>query len=244
MKKTTFCVLLIIFSLHCQSVSALAKEDYLAIFMEGKKVGYAVNTRDVLDGKVKTTTQMSITVSRGEISLTVGASDTCLETARGEPLAFDSQQEMSFVKMSVSGTVEPNGMMIIKKGPAVERQRWPAGALLAEGLLLLQKEKGLKKGTTYKAKVFEPSSADVYDVNITVGDKQQVDLLGRVVELTEMKTKITMPSAGEMESISYVDDNFDPQKSVMPVMGMNIEMIACPKEFALSPRKCLTLLIK
>jgi hypothetical protein len=244
MKKTFFCVLLIFFSFLYQNAFAEAREDYLAIFMEGKKVGYAVNTREVLDGKVKTTTQMSITISRGEITLTVKASDSCIETAKGEPLSFDSQQEMSFVKMNVSGTIEPNGTMIVKKGNSIERQKWPEGALLAEGLLLLEREKGLKKGTSYKTTIFNPSSADVIDANIIVGDRQPVDLLGRIVSLTEVKTTMSMPAIGEMVSVSYVDDNFDTQKSIMPVMGMNIEMVACPKEFALSPPEVLDLIDK
>lgn len=244
MRKTIFCISLFIFSLLYQNSFAAVQEDYLAIFMEGKKVGYAVNTREVLDGKVKTASKMSITVSRGEISITVGASESCLETAKGDPLAFDSQQEMSFVKMSISGTIEPNEMMIIKKGPVTERQMWLPGALMSEGLLLLEKQKGMKKGTSYTAKVFNPSAADVYDVNITIGDKQQVDLLGRVVSLTEVKTIMTMPTAGEVQTTSYVDDNFDTQKSIMPIMGMNVEMVACPKDFALGPPEVLDLIDK
>jgi len=244
MKRKVSYILLIIFSLPCLKVFAQTQEDYLAIFLEGKKVGYAVNTREVLDDKVKTTTQMTITLSRGQMPITIGITATCLETTKGEPLAFESRQQMSIVQMTVSGTIEPNGMMLKKTGNVTERQKWLQGALLSEGLLLLQKEKGLKKGTAYKAKVFEPSSTDVYEVNFIIGDKKPVDLLGRVVSLTEIRTTMINPLAGEVETVSFVDDDYVTQKSETPIMGMNLVLIACPKEFALGPPEVLDLIDK
>ena len=161
-------------------------------------------------------------------------SESTVETEKGRPLSFEADQQMSFMKMKVTGRIEPNNMMTVVKGSVVERQRWPEGALMPEGLRLLEREKGLKKGTAYRAKMFSPSSADVLDVNTIVGDKRKVDLLGRVVELTEVRTKDIDADGREVESVSYVDDNLDVQKSVMPIMGLSVEMVACPKEFATS----------
>jgi hypothetical protein len=42
-----------------------------------------------------------------------------------------------------------------------------------------------------------------------------------------------LPGAGEIVSTSFVDEKLNVQKSIIPVMGMNIEMVACAKEFAL-----------
>jgi hypothetical protein len=72
------------------------------------------------------------------------------------------------------------------------------------------------------------------DAQVRVGAKQDVDLLGRVVALTEVETIITVPGAGEMTMKSYVDDGLRMQKSIVPAMGMQIEMVACDKKFALS----------
>ncbi len=251
MRKIIFCVSGFVF-LFCFGVrlsaaavrsaaggAAMGEENYFALFMEGKKVGYAVNTREMADGKVKTGTTINVTINRGGASVSMQMSESTVETEKGKPLSFESEQQMSFMKMGLSGRVEPNGMLTITNsgtgGGQNRKIPWPAGALMPEGLRLLEKEKGLKKGTTYKVKAFESSSADVVDVNVSVGERQKVNLLGRVVELTEVRTKMMLPMAGEIENVGYVDDNLEIQKSIMPILGMTIEMVACPKEFAEAP---------
>ena len=235
MKRIFFSFLVQFFLIFCGRLFGADGENYFALFMDGKKVGYAVNSRQVGNGRVKTTVTVNMTVSRGATPLTVNMTETSVETEKGEPLSFEAVQQMSFLTMKVSGSVEPNGFVTVARGSVVSRERWPDGALMSEGLRLLEKEKGLKKGTGYKARVFSPSVVQALDAEITVGDRQKVDLLGRVVELTEVRTKMEMPMAGLVENVDYVDDNLDVQKIITPVMGMKIEMVACPKEFATSP---------
>jgi hypothetical protein len=67
---------------------------------------------------------------------------------------------------------------------------------------------------------------------ITVGAKREVDLLGRIVKLTEVVTILSMPGTGEVPTTSYMDDEMQTLKSIMPIAGMQVEMIDCPKEFA------------
>jgi hypothetical protein len=73
----------------------------------------------------------------------------------------------------------------------------------------------------------------VVNVEVNVGSRQNVDLLGRVVALTEIQSTVSSEQIGSMVSTEYYDDEFRLQKSVMPVMGMSIEQVACTKEFAL-----------
>ena len=236
MKKIFFYVSALFFSLgFCGRLFAEEEVNYFALFMEGKKVGFAVNSRQSSDGRVKTTTTVNITVSRVREPVSMEMTEMSVETEKGQPLSFEAVQQMSFVTMKVSGRIEPNGMMTVVRGSVGSKEKWPEGALMSEGLRLLVREKGLKKGTVYKAEAFSPSSVQAFDAEITVGDRQKVDLLGRVVELTEVKTKMEIPMAGLVENVDYVDDNLDVQKSITPVMGMKIEMVACPKEFATSP---------
>ncbi len=235
MKRIFFSFLVQFFLIFCGRLFASDEVNYFALFMEGKKTGYAVSIRQVGDGRVKTTMTVNMTVSRGVTPLTMNMTETSVETEKGKPLSFEAVQQMSFLTMKVSGSVEPNGFVTVARGSVVSRERWPDGALMPEGLRLLEKEKGLKKGTIYKAKAFNPSFVQAFDAEITVGDRQKVDLLGRVVELTEVRTKVEIPMAGLVENVDYVDDNIGVQKSIMPVMGMKIEMVACLKEFATSP---------
>jgi len=110
---------------------------------------------------------------------------------------------------------------------------WPSGAVMAEGLRSIQLKKGLKEGTSYTARVFSPGILQAIEAEIHIGSKQNVDLLGRVVALTEVTTAYNMPGAGEIVSTSYVDEDLRVQKSITPIAGIRVEIVACAESFAL-----------
>jgi hypothetical protein len=222
--------------------------EYFAVFMEGKKVGYAIQTRVVADGNVITSEEVSITISRADIPVTVNMTETCIETTEGKPLGFEVAQDMSIMSMLVTGTVDKQGTVTVTSTSMGAEQKstleWPSGAVMAEGLRLLTLEKGLKEGSTYTANIFSPGILDALEAKIEIGPKQNVDLLGRVVALTEVTTTLNMPGAGEIASKTYVDEELRTQKSVMPVAGLHVEMVACAKEFALGENDVLELVDK
>ena len=94
---------------------------------------------------------------------------------------------------------------------------------------------GLKEGIKYKAKMFIPSMQPNYfvEVDVSIGATKEIDLLGRIAPLTEVTQSMVMPT-GPIDSINYVDKEYDALKMVSPVMGINIEVLACDKAFALS----------
>jgi hypothetical protein len=220
--------------------------EYLAVFMQGKKVGHAVHTRRVEDDKVTTSEDVSMTISRVGIPLTVKTNETCVETTDGKPLSFESTQLLGFVTMKTSGTVDPNGTVRLTStsmgAEKASTMPWPEGAVMSEGLRLLTIEKGLEAGTTYMARVFTPSMMQVFDANTVIGEKMNVDLLGRVVKLTEVATTLIAPTVGQITSTSYVDEDMRTLKSTVPMAGMQVEMVSCAKEFALSDNDVLDMI--
>lgn len=214
------------------------KSDYMAAFMAGKKIGYIAHTRQVADGKVTTTEEMVITIARMNVQMTMKQAEIAIETAEGKPLGFRSVQDLGLTAQTIEGTVDKDGkvQVTISSGPEKRSMTldWPAGALLAEGMRRLTAAKGLKEGTKYTAKAFSPALLKALEAEISVGAETEADLLGRVVRLTEVKTVLKAPT-GEIETTSYVDKNLDALKTVVPMMGMKLEMIACSKEFATAP---------
>jgi hypothetical protein len=213
------------------------EKEYFAVFMEGKKVGYAIQSRSVADGKVTTSEDVSIKISRVGIPITIKMIETSIETTDGKPIGFETVQDLGMMTMKVAGTVDEQGTVNIVTTSMGNEQKstmqWPQGAIMAEGLEQLSKRKGLADGTTYSAKVFSAGILGTLDIQIRIGAKQPVDLLGRVVTLTEVTTTYSMPGAGEIASTGYVDDDYKMQKSIIPIVGMQVEMVACPKTFAL-----------
>lgn len=214
-------------------------KEYLAVFMEGKKVGYAIQSRSEVGGKVTTSEEVSITINRMGVAVTVRMTETSIETSEGKPLGFETMQLMGTMEMTTTGRVDPNGLVHVVSsgmgGGAGQEStfQWPEGALMAEGLSLLSEEKGLEEGTEYSAKVFNAGISQALDVHVLIGGMQEVNLLGRIVNLTEVTTTMTLPMAGEIVSTSYVDEDHSVQKTLVPIAGMQIEMVACAKEFAL-----------
>jgi hypothetical protein len=216
---------------------ALGETEYYAVFVEGKKAGHGIRSRLVADGKVTSTEMVSITLSRGNIPMTMTMTETGIETVTGKPLGFESVQDYGMMAMKTVGTVSEDGTVTMTTVGMGEQMKdsieWPSGAVMAEGLHLFQKKKGLKEGLKYVVNVFSPQMREAIDVQISVGPKRNVDLLGRVVALTEVISTINTPTTGEIVSTEYVDEDFRTQKAVTPVMNMVIETIACAKEFAL-----------
>jgi len=233
-----FCFLAFCVALLLPVNRAVAEEtnrEFYAICVDGQKIGYAIQSRSVTDGVVTTTEGMNMTIARAGLSITIGTVETSIETVNGKPIGFESVTNLAGGQQKMSGRLDRQGKMIITTSgqTAAQTVDFPKGTLMAEGLRLLQLEKGLDEGTTYNAKVFSPGAALVVDGKVEVGRLVNVDLFGRIVPLVEMKTVMQMPT-GMITFVSYVDEELVAKKTVIPMMGMNLELIACDKQFALS----------
>lgn len=239
-------VCLCLFWVVCAPAWARTETDYLAVFMEGKKVGHSVHTRTVEGGQVTTSDRVKITISRIGIPVTIEMTETSVETTDGKPLRFESVQLLGAVTMKTVGVVREGGAVdVVSSQFGAEHKstiQWPQGALMSEGLRLLTQEKGLQPGTEYSAIVFSPAVMQGMTAKIAIKDKKEVDLLGRVVKLTEVVTTMNMPGTGNVVTTSYVDDEMRTLKSVVPMAGLWIEMVDCPKEFALGTNDVLDLI--
>jgi hypothetical protein len=212
-------------------------EHWYALYMEGGKVGHASEIRSVApDGKVSTTQNVQLTIARGGMSLTAKTSEKSIETADGKPLGFEYVQDMGVMASKSSGKVA-GGKLTITSDSAGEKSTqtidWPAGAMMAEGIRLAGIKHGLKPGITWKATLFTASIMEPMEVLVTVGEANDIDLLGRVVRLTKVTAKMTA-STGPMTQVSWVNADYETMKMTTDAMGMKIEMVACPKEFAMS----------
>jgi len=218
--------------------------EYFAILMEGQKVGHAIQGRVVNGSQVSTTTELEITLSRTGIPVGIQTKAMTVETIDGKPLGFELEQTFGIIVTKAVGTVSEDGRVQVTAGQQRTEFDWPAGAVMAEGMRLLHFQNGLKEGTKYNAKMFDPSVMQVVDVEVEVGPKQNVDLLGRVVPLTLVQSAVRSPQFGLLSVDEYYDDELRLQKSIMPILGMTIEQVACTKEFALGENDVLEVVDK
>jgi len=214
--------------------------EYFAVFADGAKIGHATFTRHLADGKVTTAHTMEITLGRGILPMTVRQSEICIETTDGRALGFKNVQEIAAMAQTVSGTIASAGKCRLKTTSAGQTQEstidWPQGALLSEGVRLAQLRKGLKAGTTYSLTVFDTSSLAAITAEARVAGAKDVDLLGRVVRLTEVNLVCKTP-AGTLNTTNFTNDECYDQKILTAAAGISLEIVACSREVAISPNE-------
>jgi hypothetical protein len=221
------------------SAGATAETDWAALFIREKKSGHVKFVRQVEDGVVTTSQDMTISVPRAGVPLVVKTSTTSRESAHGEPLGFEVTQDLGGKPKHMVGRVEDGKIHVTVTSAGSKSERtldWPEGALMTEAARQLMLEKGLERGTKYEFKQFVPDNLAAFDVAVTVGQKEEIDLLGRVAELTRVETAMDV-YGWNVNAVSWVDDEFNVLLMKMPMMMMEIKLVACPKEYALSPNE-------
>jgi len=231
--------LLLALLLAAGPLAAETRTDYAAILMGGQKIGHVKSTRTVADGKVTTRTEMHLSIGRGEVGLKVSQIEQSVETADGKPLAFSASQDLALMAKTVEATVADGQVTAtVTSAAGVENKQfaWPEGALLTEGSRLLSLKQGLKEGTRYSVPVFSPSMLQSLPTEVVVGPTKDVDLLGRVVRLTEVAATTQAPT-GQIVTTTYVDAQGEARKTVTQMLGMELEIVECTEQVALSPNQ-------
>ena len=233
-----FVLTLYIFAVAAVGLCAETTEiEYYAIRMDGKKIGHVVESRRIKDNVVTTTVDTTMTLARGNIAITVTIIEKSVETTEGKPLAFEIVQNISGMSQKTIGKIVADEQAkVVTEAMGMKQERtvpFPDGALMTEGMRLLERQKGLKEGTSYEVTVFSPALLMAVKAEVSVGARKEIDLFGRIARLAEVTTTMKMPT-GSMTSTTYVDDNHRALKTLVPTMGMNLEIIACDKQFALS----------
>lgn len=222
-------------SVLCAAQDAQTETDYLAILLQGQKVGYAMHTRAVEGEKVTTCESFSMTLGRGGQAVKVSSKETHVETTAGQPLSFEMSMITSGIEQKTSGTVKDGKVSVVKEAGGQTMtlaSDWPQGALLGEGMRLAQVRRGLKNGDVYEVEVFRPDLLAAVKTQVEIKDTAKIDLFGRVLDLTEAKMT-TFIQGQQIVMTSYIDSNYKAMKTLVPMMGMTMEMVACDKNFAM-----------
>ncbi|MCE5186405.1 MAG: transglutaminase-like domain-containing protein [Planctomycetaceae bacterium] len=233
--RVLFCSLVLLSRCLVAGSTGGDETDYLAILLQGQKVGYAVHTRTVEGDRVTTCESFSMTLGRGGQAVKVTSKEAHVETTEGKPLSFEMSMVTSGVEQKTIGTISDGTIQITKEAAGQTQTQtavWPQGALMSEGMRLLQVKRGLTPGDVYDVQMFRPDLLSAVRARVHVGEPVKIDLFGRVLDLKEVKVT-TFIQGQQIEMTSYVDANYKAMKTLVPMMGMTMEMVACDKNFAM-----------
>jgi transglutaminase-like putative cysteine protease len=188
---------------------------------------------------VVTSQALDLSLDRAGTTIALASKETTEETPDGKPLAFRSESKLSGAETIVEGTIAGGSIHVrtMTGGAAEQRDMaWPAGALMPEGLRLLGLREGLADGTRYHALAFQPSSLDAAEIETTVGRTESVDLPGGSKMLTAVEQTLVLGGV-PMPSRLWVGADQTVQKLTMPMIGVDLVLLACDRACAKAPNQ-------
>jgi hypothetical protein len=221
------------------ALAAPPPDQWFTVLLDGRKIGSFEMKRDVSGGRVRTSQTLDLSIERAGTAIAMTSSESSEETPDGKPLAFKSASKLSGSETTVDGVVRDGKIVITTTTGGARASRtmpWPDGALLPEGLRLQGLHAGLAQGTRYTSLAFQPSGLDVSDVETRVGAKESVDLPGGRRPLVAIDQTLTIGGV-PVASKLWVDAEQNVQKLTMPIIGVDLVLLACDKACATAPNQ-------
>lgn len=184
-------------------------DDWYSVSLAGTTCGWmhAFTRRD--GGVIGSQTEMHFALRRGTAQLSIEMSQSHRETIDGKPLAFEQTMNMAGQPLRQRGeirgdkvrlTTEQFGTSQHKMFPFDPQAKFPWAQWLE------QQRRGLRPGTRYVFKSYEPSIASdrVIETEAEVLGREVIDLMGR--RTPAIKVRTTAKLAVPMTTDVWVDD--------------------------------------
>ena len=221
--------------LACLTVSASARAepqsatttDWLEVRLDGQSIGQLESRRTVRDGQVHRVDALSMRLSRSGTELAFDSRAESTETLDGSPVAFRALSRGAGSERTVSGElISPLRMRVQVDGDAeAKEQAWVRGALLGEGADLRLRAHGLKPGTSFSYVGFEPESLLFMPVDVRLVGWETLRIDGAERKLFHVDQSVTVGGSA-MRISHWYNADFELERALMPMMGLNFELVA------------------
>lgn len=234
--------------LHAAPAAKPAPEvEWMKVTLDGRKIGHIESRVVHAGGKVTTTERLEISMDRGGgMALTMQNEETSVEREDGTPLSFAGKMSVAGVGMETSGTIGADGTVAIvsRASGGAETKRtmqWPAGAVLAHGAHVAEQQHGLAPGTSYRVLAFQPMDLAAIPIDVRIVSRGPVRLGDVVEELVEVEQRAEIPGA-KLNMRAWVTPGHELRKSTLPLLGLELVMVACDEECAKAPNQTADIL--
>jgi hypothetical protein len=227
------------FFLPAVAAAAPPADQWFTVLLDGRKIGSFESKREVQGTSVVTLQKLDMMLDRAGSHVALSNAETSTESVDGRPLAFRSVSQLSGSETTIEGTLHGDTIDVVSRNGGDRQQRrmrWPDSALLPEGLRLAGIRAGLEPGTRYRALSFQPSSLDAAEVTSVVRSKEAVDLPGGRMELSPIEQTVAFPGA-PLQSRAWVDAEQAIYKLTMPILGVELTLLACDRACATAPNQ-------
>jgi hypothetical protein len=219
--------------------AAPVQDQWFTVLLDGRKIGSFESRRDARGAKVVTLQKLDMVLDRAGSHVALSNAETSTETVDGLPLEFRSVSRLSGSETSIDGKVHDGIVDIVTHTGGDQQKRsmpWPKDALLPEGIRLAGLRAGLEAGVHYRVLSFQPSSLDAAEVTSVVGAKESVDLPGGRMHLSPIEQTIAF-AGSPLQSRAWVDSEQSIYKLTMPILGVELTLLACTHACATAPNQ-------
>lgn len=216
--------------LACSAVSAAGKTEvrWLKVLLQGQQIGQVEHSRRVVGDTVINSERFDASLARAGTALTIRTEESSRETRAGVPLGFSTVTEMGGAAQRAEGVIDKQGNISVSftQGSDVRTQNliYPKGALMTEGVRLLEERKQLKPGDVIKFRAFMPSQLEAVEVAVRFVAEETITIDGRSYQARHLEQTLFLPS-GPMTLQSWTEAGGEPLSSELPMFGMKLEMV-------------------
>ncbi|HKQ47242.1 MAG TPA: transglutaminase family protein [Phycisphaerae bacterium] len=213
------------------------EEEWYVVKMQDTKCGYMMASADRKGDEVHSQVRMSFEIARAEATVKITMDQSYRETLGGRPIAFSHESTMGQMPIGHSGVIKDGRLTLTTMQAGASRQEtmdFDPEIKFAWGQLLEQRKRGLKTGTEFTVKTYEPSMKPDGPVSMTfkVHGKDRIELDGKKVDA--WRVTATMQLQGmPIVTESWVDEDSTPLLTTLDMGIAKITVVRSTREEAL-----------
>ena len=210
---------------------------WMTIMLQGQKMGYVHSEQERREDRIHTRMHTQLAIKRAEMSIKITMKTTSTETITGQPLAFTTEENFAQFPILRRAAIRDGTIMLETEQFGQKNTQeipYPAGALMEWGVFLETLKHKPEPGTIIKIDAFVPAQALNVGLPTTVEilAREEIEILGERISAWKTKTS-TRINGIDIEALGWVDDELNPIKQEMEIMGLKFEMLLCDKATAL-----------
>ena len=231
----------------------LFNDEWVEIYMGGKKTGYAHSTMRRENDLIHTNTDMRMRIGRAGQMVELRIIQGTTETVAGGARSFETTMDLSVMKTTTKGTIRDDKVTIVSSQYGNDQTQvfeFPAGALMTWGLFRETLRRGFAPGTEYTLQVYAPELRmdGAVTLQSSVGEWEEFQHRGKTLAGRKI-TSVLELAFGSLTTLSWVDKDGQPLKVLTPMPGLGeMEIITTDQATALedfvAPEIFMTTVVK
>lgn len=213
------------------------EDEWYVVKLQDAKCGYMHSFADRVGEEIHTKIRMSFEIARAEARVKITMDQSYRETLAGRPLSLSYEATMGQMPIRYAGEVK-DGKIILTTSQAGSNRKetidFDPEVRFAWGQVLEQRKRGLKSGTEFTVKTYEPSLKTDGPVSMTfkVHGKDKIEVDGKKQEAYRVTATMKLQDT-PIVTESWVDEDSTPIITTFDMGIAKVTMVRSTKEEAL-----------